>query len=223
MTTTGTKTRHKKVNLPRCFKIHRSYSVKIRQFPVVLWSWSDGKEMYKKAWYTCKVVVLPIEPIASLPFLSPSLLLNLPSESVECSGEYVVMSFASRTTSPYAHAPQELGHREHSIVVNLHERKFLNSHRYSRSSLGNKTTSSPGRNRLHFATTPKCRLRAEMTSEERTKKFYIDDVPLPRRGSGKCFWLVEANFAQPIRSNTQIWHVTSIEFLRSFLRHHLAG
>ena len=48
-TTTGAKTRHKKVNLPRCFKIHRSYSVKIRQFPVVLWSCSDGREMYKKA------------------------------------------------------------------------------------------------------------------------------------------------------------------------------
>ena len=49
--------------------------------------------------YTCKVVVLPIEPIAFLPFLlpSPSLLLNLPRESVECSGEYVVMSFASLT------------------------------------------------------------------------------------------------------------------------------
>ena len=132
MTTTGAKTRHKKVNLPRCFKIHRSYSVKIRQFPVVLWSCSDGKEMYKTAWYTCKVVVLPIEPIAFLPFLlpSPSLLLNLPSESVECSGEYVVMSFASRTTSPYAHAPQESGHREVSIVVNLHERKFLNRYSY---------------------------------------------------------------------------------------------
>ena len=72
------------------------------------------------------------KPIAFLPFLlpSPSLLLHLPSESVECSGEYVVMSFASRTTSPYAHAPQELGHRELSIVVNLHERKFLNRYSY---------------------------------------------------------------------------------------------
>ena len=71
-------------------------------------------------------------PIAFLPFLlpSPSLLLNLPSESVECSGEYVVMSFASRTTSPYAHGPQESGHRELSIVVNLHERKFLNRYSY---------------------------------------------------------------------------------------------
>ena len=158
MTTTGAKTRHKKVNLPRCFKIHRSCSVKIRQFPFVLQSCSDGKEMYKTALYTCKVVVLPIERIAFLPFLlpSPSLLLNLPSESVECSGEYVVMSFASPTTSrawpfaclafcstdyrkkrdcsqstsPYAHTPQELGHRELSTVVNLHERKFLNRYSY---------------------------------------------------------------------------------------------
>ena len=30
----------------------------------ILWSCSDGKEMYKKAWYTCRVVVLPIQPIA---------------------------------------------------------------------------------------------------------------------------------------------------------------
>ena len=99
MTTTGAKTRHKKVNLPRCFKIHRSYSVKIRQFPVVLWSCSDGKEMYKKSVIHVQSCCLPIEPIAFLPFLLPlpSLLLNLPRESVECSGEYVVMSFASRT------------------------------------------------------------------------------------------------------------------------------
>ena len=37
--------------------------------------------MYKKAWCTCKVVVLPIKPIASLPFslTSPSSLLKLPN------------------------------------------------------------------------------------------------------------------------------------------------
>ena len=150
-TTTGAKTRHKKVNLPRCFKIHRSSSVKIRQFHVVLQSCSDGKEMYKKAslrskrfqsCYCAKVTFpspspvihffsalvpafqtnlarkrllrsvihvqsccLPIEPIAFLPFLLPSplLLLNLPRESVECSGEYVGTTFSSRATSSYAH------------------------------------------------------------------------------------------------------------------------
>ena len=31
----------------------------------------DGKEMYKKAWCTCKVVVLPCEAIANLTFSSP--------------------------------------------------------------------------------------------------------------------------------------------------------
>ena len=31
----------------------------------------DGKEMYKKAWRTCKVVVLPCEAIAKLTFSSP--------------------------------------------------------------------------------------------------------------------------------------------------------
>ena len=31
----------------------------------------DGKEMYKNAWCTCKVVVLPCQAIAYLTFLSP--------------------------------------------------------------------------------------------------------------------------------------------------------
>ena len=34
--------------------------------------WSDGKEMYKKAWCTCRVVVLLIKPIAFLMFSLPS-------------------------------------------------------------------------------------------------------------------------------------------------------
>ena len=37
----------------------------------------DGKEMYKKAWCTCKVVVLPCEAIANLTF-SSSLHLEVP-------------------------------------------------------------------------------------------------------------------------------------------------
>ena len=31
----------------------------------------DGKEIYKKAWYTCKVLVLPCQTIAYLTFSSP--------------------------------------------------------------------------------------------------------------------------------------------------------
>ena len=44
---------------------------------------SDGNEMYKKAWWTCKVVVLLIKPIAFLMFSlpSPSSLLKLPLAS----------------------------------------------------------------------------------------------------------------------------------------------
>ena len=34
----------------------------------------DGKEMYKKAWCTCKVVVLPCQAIVYLTFSSPPLL-----------------------------------------------------------------------------------------------------------------------------------------------------
>ena len=37
-------------------------NVKLRTF--TLWSCSDGKEMYKKEWCTCKVVVLPSKPTA---------------------------------------------------------------------------------------------------------------------------------------------------------------
>ena len=46
-----------------------------------------GKEMYKKAWCTCKVVFSPIQPIAFLTFslTSPSWYLKLPS--VKTSGE----------------------------------------------------------------------------------------------------------------------------------------
>ena len=38
----------------------------------------DGKEVYKKAWYTCEVVVLPCQAIAYLTFSSPPPHLKLP-------------------------------------------------------------------------------------------------------------------------------------------------
>ena len=46
-----------------------------------LQSGNDSKEMYKKAWCTCKLVVLLIKPIAFLPFSLPSAssLLKLPN------------------------------------------------------------------------------------------------------------------------------------------------
>ena len=59
----------------------------------------------------------------------------------------------------------------------------------------------------------------EMTSIERAQKFHTDEVSLSR--SGQCFWLVEVNF---LRGTTnQKWHVISMAFLPSFLRHHFAG
>ena len=46
------------------------YNVKLGIFTSQ--SCSDGKEMYKKAWYTCKIVVLVIKPIAFVEFPLPS-------------------------------------------------------------------------------------------------------------------------------------------------------
>ena len=50
---------------------------------ITLQTCNDGKEMYKKARCTCKVVVLRNKPIAFLPFSlpSPSSLLKLPKEA----------------------------------------------------------------------------------------------------------------------------------------------
>ena len=47
----------------------------IRHFHVVVVR--DGKEMYKKAWCTCKIVVLLIKPIVFVAFPLPSLSLDL--------------------------------------------------------------------------------------------------------------------------------------------------
>ena len=49
-------------------------------------SCSDGKEMYNKAWCTCKIVVLVIKPIAFLTFSlpKPSSDLKVPITFLEC-------------------------------------------------------------------------------------------------------------------------------------------
>ena len=59
------------------------------------WSCSDGKYMYEKAWYTSKVLVLPIQPIAFLTFSlrSPSWLLNCLLGLNEKLQLYPVLSF----------------------------------------------------------------------------------------------------------------------------------
>ena len=64
----------------------------------------------------------------------------------------------------------------------------------------------------------------KMPPKKGAQKFYTGDVSPPR--SGKCFLLVEANSLarRTTRSSTQIWRkVISMEFLRSFLRRHIAG
>ena len=45
----------------------------------------------------------------------------------------------------------------------------------------------------------------------------------PNLGSASDWLCGVGNLIQPIRSTTQIWIVTRIEFLRSFFRRHLAG
>ena len=70
----------------------------------------------------------------------------------------------------------------------------------------------------HSVFPAKCRLK------KGAQKFHTGDVSPPR--SGKCFLLVEANSLarRTTRSSTQIWRkVISMEFLRSFLRRHIAG
>ena len=51
-----------------------------------MWNYAfDGREMYKKAWCTCKVVVLPCQAIAYLTFSSP------PHHKTSCYLRYVVI------------------------------------------------------------------------------------------------------------------------------------
>ena len=64
----------------RCLVFMSSKKREIRQFHVVVVQWRQTEKMYKKAWYACKVVVLPeSKPVAFVTFLltSPSSLLKL--------------------------------------------------------------------------------------------------------------------------------------------------
>ena len=60
-----------------CHCLFTSFTKREIRYSHVAESCSDGKEMYKKAWCTCKVVVLPYQAIAFFTFSSP-LHLKLP-------------------------------------------------------------------------------------------------------------------------------------------------
>ena len=66
-------------------------------------------------------------------------------------------------------------------------------------------------------------VKKQMTSEKRAQKFNTDDVSLPR--SGWCFCLVESNFPHDTtnQKHRPDLGIISREFLRLFLRRHLAG
>ena len=64
----------------------------------------DGKEMYKKAWCTCKVVLLPCQAIAYLTFSSPShLKLSIMSYYLR----YIAGSVKNRIFGPNSIAPAD--------------------------------------------------------------------------------------------------------------------
>ena len=147
-TTTRAKTRHKKVNLPRCFKIHRSSSIQfnlsntgeffLRRCLVFTSSTKrknqvvsrrsrvvTAKKCTKQRDTRAKLLFCPLNPLLfcrSCCRRRRCCLTSLVSSSNAAASSFVRLSLPEQRLPTLM--PQELGQREPSIVLNLHEPLF---------------------------------------------------------------------------------------------------
>ena len=94
--TLSTPSTKRKIKVSRCL-FTSSIKCEIRHFHVVVVQ-KRAKTMYKKSWYTCKVVVLLIKPIIFLTYSLPSASLDL--KVCPESAEFLMRHLWCRTIDP---------------------------------------------------------------------------------------------------------------------------